>query len=256
MAGGLNTSLDGSVLSYYDFMRREILCVDVDSLLEDVYDFETEVLNIPIWASTVMNAGDDMVYMRNPGYYDSDTSVLVRFVIQKKTGDILHEEIEYPIEDKYKRFALYNFAKCSMSPDKSRFVVGTSIGAILEIFSKDSTIECLNTKYFHEPEFEVVSGHYEMNGKTILGFNDIYAADDRIYAVYDGERNPYYAGEERLVDTKIAVFDWEGNPLELIRTDYGIDRICYSERENVIYGAVRDIDDIMYLARLDLNRLD
>ena len=59
-----------------------------------------------------------------------------------------------------------------------------------------------------------------------------------------------------LVFNDIAVFDWDGNPQELIHTDYNIDHICYSARDNAVYASVWDDDGIMYLARLDLNRLD
>ena len=70
--------------------------------------------------------------------------------------------------------------------------------------------------------------------------------------VIDGEVNPFMNDGDRLTYTKIAIFDWEGNPIELIHTDYSIDKMAYSEAENTIYAAVTDRDGIMYLAKLAL----
>jgi len=55
-----------------------------------------------------------------------------------------------------------------------------------------------------------------------------------------------------LTFTKIAVFDWDGSPRELIRTDYRIEKLCFSESENTFYAAVMDRDGIMYLAKMKL----
>lgn len=41
-------------------------------------------------------------------------------------------------------------------------------------------------------------------------------------------------------------------PLEFIRTDYKIERLCYSEAENTVYAAVADRDGIRYLAKMPL----
>lgn len=248
-------SLKDGILSYVAMETGTVLSVPIESLLDTATgpDFRTVVFDVPGWCEYVVPMDDGYFYVTNVGHLSDDT--VSRFIMEKD-GRVTAELNYFPIEDKAKSFTMYNFSSYAVSPDRTKFVIGTPFGVIMEIYSLDSTIEHKATKYFYEPDFEVTFGSYDYTKGTVLGFHDIYVTDDWIYGVYDGERNPYYAGEERLVDTKIAVFDWDGNPLELIRTDYGIDRICYSERENAIYGAVRDIDDIMYLARLDLNRLD
>lgn len=248
-------SLKDGILSYVAMETGTVLSVPIESLLDTATgpDFRTVVFDVPGWCEYVVPMDDGYFYVTNVGYLSDDT--VSRFIMEKD-GRVTAELNYFPIEDKAKSFTMYNFSSYAVSPDRTKFVIGTPFGAIMEIYSLDSTVEHKVTKFFYEPDFEVTFGSYDYTKGTVLGFHDIYVTDDRIYGVYDGERNPYYAGEERLVDRNIAVFDWEGNPLELIRTDYGIDRICYSERENAVYGAVRDIDDVMYLARLDLNKLE
>ena len=141
----------------------------------------------------------------------------------------------------------------SASPDKSRLAIGTLHGTVLETYGiGQDSIAPIAVRVFEEPDIDVSSGGYDYNERTVLGFYDIYAFDDRILAAYDGEVNPYWNSGDRQTYTKIAVFDWEGNPLELIHTDYKIERLCYSETENTIYAAVMDRDGIMYLAKMEL----
>ena len=261
MSGYRNTSLDGGMMSYYDFEKGRALFVNIDSLMRGTYAYGEQSLEIPAETRVMQNAGDNMIlYMSNRSEY-ADTSSSRRFTLQEiSTGKTVLSYDYFPIEDDAVRYRLYNFTySLAISPDKSRFAVGTLWGAVLETYSIGvDSISRLYTGYFAEPEFDAVHLSLAENERTVLGFRDLYAENDRLYAVYNGELISSAEAERNssLVFNDIAVFDWDGNPLELIRTDYCIDRICYSERENVIYGAVRDIDDIMYLARLDLNKLD
>ena len=137
--------------------------------------------------------------------------------------------------------------------------MGTLWGAVLETYSIGvDSISRLYTGYFAEPEFDAVHLSLAENERTVLGFRDLYAENDRLHAVYNGELISSAEAERNssLVFNDIAVFDWDGNPKELIHTDYNIDRICYSARDNAVYASVWDDDGIIYLARLDLNRLD
>lgn len=248
-------SLKNGVLSYVSMISGDVLSVPIESLLDTVLkpDFRSVSIRLPEWCQYAVPMDDGYFYVTNVGHLSDDT--VSRFIMEKD-GMVTAELNYFPIEDKAKSFTMYNFSSYAVSPDRTKFVIGTPFGAIMEIYSLDSTIEHKATKYFYEPDFEVTFGSYDYTKGTVLGFHDIYVTDDWIYGVYDGERNPYYAGDERLVDTKIAVFDWDGNPQELIHTDYNIDRICYSARDNAVYASVWDDDGIIYLARLDLNRLD
>ena len=261
LSGYRNTSLDGVMMSYYDFEKGRALFVNVDSLMRGSYAYEEQSLEIPAETRVMQNAGDNMIlYMSNRSEY-ADTSSSKRFTLQEiSTGRTVLSYDYFPVEDDAVRYRLYNFTySLAISPDKSRFAVGTLWGAVLETYSigVDSILR-LYTGYFAEPEFDAVHLSLAENEHTVFGFRDLYAENDRLYAVYNGEHisSAEVERSSSLVFNDIAVLDWKGNPVELICTDYNIDHICYSARDNAVYASVWDEDGVMYLARLDLDRLD
>ena len=261
LSGYRNTSLDGVMMSYYDFEKGRALFVNVDSLMRGSYAYEEQSLEIPAETRVMQNAGDNMIlYMSNRSEY-ADTSSSKRFTLQEiSTGRTVLSYDYFPVEDDAVRYRLYNFTySLAISPDKSRFAVGTLWGAVLETYSIGvDSISRLYTGYFAEPEFDAVHLSLAENEHTVFGFRDLYAENDRLYAVYNGEHisSAEVERSSSLVFNEIAVLDWKGNPVELICTDYNIDHICYSARDNAVYASVWDDDGIMYLARLDLNKLD
>ncbi len=261
LSGYRNTSLDGVMMSYYDFEKGRALFVNVDSLMRGSYAYEEQSLEIPAETRVMQNAGDNMIlYMSNRSEY-ADTSSSKRFTLQEiSTGRTVLSYDYFPVEDDAVRYRLYNFTySLAISPDKSRFAVGTLWGAVLETYSIGvDSISRLYTGYFAEPEFDAVHLSLAENEHTVFGFRDLYAENDRLYAVYNGEHisSAEVERSSSLVFNDIAVLDWKGNPVELICTDYNIDHICYSARDNAVYASVWDEDGVMYLARLDLDRLD
>ena len=261
LSGYRNTSLDGVMMSYYDFEKGRALFVNVDSLMRGSYAYEEQSLEIPAETRVMQNAGDNMIlYMSNRSEY-ADTSSSRRFTLQEiSTGRTVLSYDYFPVEDDAVRYRLYNFTySLAISPDKSRFAVGTLWGAVLETYSIGvDSISRLYTGYFAEPEFDAVHLSLAENEHTVFGFRDLYAENDRLYAVYNGEHisSAEVERSSSLVFNDIAVLDWKGNPVELICTDYNIDHICYSARDNAVYASVWDEDGVMYLARLDLDRLD
>lgn len=248
-------------MSYYDFEKGRALFVNVDSLMRGSYAYEEQSLEIPAETRVMQNAGDNMIlYMSNRSEY-ADTSSSKRFTLQEiSTGRTVLSYDYFPVEDDAVRYRLYNFTySLAISPDKSRFAVGTLWGAVLETYSIGvDSISRLYTGYFAEPEFDAVHLSLAENEHTVFGFRDLYAENDRLYAVYNGEHisSAEVERSSSLVFNDIAVLDWKGNPVELICTDYNIDHICYSARDNAVYASVWDEDGVMYLARLDLDRLD
>ena len=251
--GGIrNTYFKDGILTYYDELKGSILRYDVDSLLSGVFSYTEERYEEPLWTAMMVECGDSRLYVNNVGFASKERHKVRRFELQDQSGDTLELYDFWPVEDIYERFYMYNTALYSTSSDKTRLVIGTLQGAIMEIYEIKNEIKPIAVRYFYEPDIDVVPGGYDYNNHTVCGFYDLYAVDDRIFAVYDGEVNPYWNGGDRWTFTKIAVFDWEGNPVELIHTDYKINKIAYSEAENTIYAAVADRDDIMYLAKLEL----
>ena len=94
----------------------------------------------------------------------------------------------------------------------------------------------------------------------IFGFGDIYASDNRIYSVFDGEINRLiYMEESMLGDPQqypafpnIAVFDWKGAPQELIRTGTRIENIHVDERDHRLYALYYDDNGDLRIGTLNL----
>ena len=251
--GGIRkTYFKDGILTYYDDMKGSILRYNVDSLLSGVFSFTEEVYDAPSWTTTIVEAGDCRLFVNNVGFASNQRHKVSRFELLDPSGDTLDLYDFWPIKDIYERFYIYGSRIYSTSSDNTKLVIGTSCGAVMELYEINKVIRPIAVRYFHEPDIDLVPGGYDFNSHTVCGFYDLYAVEDRIFAVYDGEVNPFMNDGDRLTYTKIAIFDWEGNPIELIHTDYSIDKIAYSEAENTIYAAVADRDGIMYLAKLEL----
>lgn len=125
LSGYRNTSLDGVMMSYYDFEKGRALFVNVDSLMRGSYAYEEQSLEIPAETRVMQNAGDNMIlYMSNRSEY-ADTSSSKRFTLQEiSTGRTVLSYDYFPVEDDAVRYRLYNFTySLAISPDKSRFAV-------------------------------------------------------------------------------------------------------------------------------------
>lgn len=240
-----STLSDEEDIIYNDLMTGKILRYDKASMsVREASPLAETVLDIPKMTIFMCSPDDGKLYVR----YESP-----RMLLFDANQNPLDSYDKYQVEDPNKAVMSTVFSKYAVTPDMTKLAVGTSLGVVLETFSMEGdSIKVLSVNSYVEPDFEVLSGTYDFNEHTVLGFNDVYATDDRIYTVYDGEVNPYWNKGERTTYTKIAVFDWEGNPLELIRTDYKIEKICYSDAENTLYAAVLDPDGVMYLAKLEL----
>lgn len=252
MVGIYNTYFKDGILTYYDPMKGSTLRYNVDSLLSGSFSCTEEVYDEPLWTMKMLELGDRNLFVTDVGFASPDRHRVSRFELLDASGDTLDLYDFWPVKDIYERFYIYMYCSYALSPDKSRLAIGTAQGAIMELYEIGVEIKPIAVKYFHEPDIDVVPGGYDNNEHTVCGFHDMYAVEDRIFAVYDGEVNPFWNDSDRRIYTKIAVFDWEGNPIELIHTDYRIDNIAYSEEEHTLYASVEDCDGIMYLAKLEL----
>ena len=110
LSGYRNTSLDGGMMSYYDFEKGRALFVNIDSLMRGTYAYGEQSLEIPAETRVMQNAGDNMIlYMSNRSEY-ADTSSSRRFTLQEiSTGKTVLSYDYFPIEDDAVRYRLYNF---------------------------------------------------------------------------------------------------------------------------------------------------
>ena len=107
---------------------------------------------------------------------------------------------------------------------------------------KGGELRNIATKYFIEPDF-TLEGDYS---NLIASFCDLYATDEVLLAAYGGET------EFGTGINNIAIFDWKGNPLKLIRTDHRIERLCLDSEGNALYAVVHDSEGRPFIGRIRL----
>lgn len=165
-------------------------------------------------------------------------------------NQVVSEYNNFPIEsDKNIQYAVYQTDRADISMDKQHLIVGTSYGSILEIFDITEGIMPKAVKYFVEPTLILREGKYN-NDDTIIGFNDLFASNQYIYASYDGENY----GNVPACDffNNIAVFDYNGMPVILLRMKNRVERICVDEEAGEIYAVLKLHSGEVKIAKLNM----
>jgi hypothetical protein len=188
--------------------QTQLMLVDVDSLLNG--KFEPRIIHDTIFEHTnlrnVFNLGDGKYLFRmRPGAIQSQFK---RFVLYKD-GQVLDRMDEYPLYDQGLMELNYDFYP-ALSPDYTKFAIGTSRGWILEYFDISDGIERTSTYYYYEPFWEENKTRIDTE-KSGYGFMSM-TADDKY--IYSGSGEP---GLKKI--NSITIFDWEGSPVKVLKTE-------------------------------------
>lgn len=183
-----------------------------------------------------------------------DPAEIPRLTVEDADGNILSAIYTSPFdgEDPMVKFSLG--AQCyslALSPDKKHFVMTYGDGGVIEIFSvsDDSIKEDYLRRYF-QPKFTVKGYDVLPKDDAVRGFGRPCATDSYILIPFDGSK---YGEKEELIYSDIAVFDWKGRPVKLLKTDYSVGPITYSESEGVIYSVIRDKFRKAYIGKLKID---
>lgn len=249
------------VIGFYD----QMLGKDISFKIEDIIagkpnGHEKDATNNNI--HSVAGTRDGMrVEMKMPPFFKREGSPAVRLELIDSSGNVLADYDSWPeIDTDEQKYVMYQQPRMDISPDNRRMVIAPSYAGILEILSiEDEKIKDGVTRYYSKPDFNVnpKSISIEYNNGTMIFANDVYATDKYIYCAFDGETRLLNIGKDgsgkSLLVKNIAIFDWKGRELELIRTSDGIQRICVDD-DNVLYAMVEDSLHRVCLARLNLKR--
>ena len=242
----------------YDSFKNSMLEFHIDSLMK--YG-AAAVRECPLIENTYMlqktlDYGDRHLTFRNESFLHRETSDVVRFALTDAGGDTLSVYNAYPeIENDGVRWQIYQSCHLSVSPSYDRMAVGCFYSGILETFSlSEGEIRSIATGYFSRPDFHW-NGGMIYTDMTTAGFGDVFAAEDRIYTVFDGETK--LKDYESSPDTSellhdICVFDWTCRPSRRIRTDCRVERICVDGDNVILYAVVKDSQGRSYLGRIRL----
>lgn len=65
-----------------------------------------------------------------------------------------------------------------------------------------------------------------------IGYLDVYATENFVYALYNDEMVNKY----KSVASDVLVFDWNGKPIKILELDKQVSFICVSENDSIIYA--------------------
>ncbi len=180
-----------------------------------------------------------------------------RLTLLNDFGDTLSTYDSFPeIENKDILPRLYTFHSWfELSPDFTKLATASCGGEILETFSLSGKISNISTGYFIEPDVNIEGAFpYDDNERTILGFSDLFVDNSLIYTAHDGKTLAKSKDiDKRSLFSRIAIYDWNCNPVKEIQTDYRIERICVESDSDKMFAVVRDNDSSTYLAYIKLN---
>ena len=137
-------------------------------------------------------------------------------------------------------------ASQSLSPDKSKLVVGTLWGGILETFRIDKRIENISTRYFLPINIQFIKGTIQPTDQTMYGFTSVQALNDRIWGIWIGDKDPNH-------NSSIVCFDWDGKEIAQYHTDNILLKIAQSPEEpNRVYAVAASPEKGFYLVYFDV----
>lgn len=207
-----------------------------------VYDINNEktILEYPIHRSKingyikeVIKVNDHFICMGENGDFDRN-----RFVILDTMLNIKYSMGEYPvlIENQLTKTVqdiLYYVSHLALKPDNTKIVHASYIGAVLEIFDISDIgkqIKNIKTLKIYPPVYDTKKD-VTWGDETIIGFEDLYATDNYIYALLNGS-----LGAEYKYPNNICVFDWEGNLVMKYVTDVPLRSIAVNESMGLIFA--------------------
>ncbi|MGN0201776.1 MAG: hypothetical protein ACI399_02585 [Candidatus Cryptobacteroides sp.] len=256
ISGYINMSVGGDTVQYNDIQTGWRLAFSLEEFLKDgTLEVQMETLDLPGWCTYAMQTpkGDEIRLISRSGKKDLD---LPQRAILLETQSACYEYDEPAIEDREIAFFASLQRSIAYSPDWTRMVVSGVPGFILEIFSLEGGIRRTVIKRFLPPAVTLANGTYTQNDEYVFGGGNLCTTGEYIYSSYDGEHTAKEfraSGRKCLLYDKIAVFDWEGNPEVLYKSDYRIMSLSV-ENDTTVYACLETMDGKHFIGKASLNR--
>lgn len=120
----------------------------------------------------------------------------------------------------------------SVNPKGDKFILGTTIGGVLYIYSiSQNKITLDTTKYFYKPVIDRKGSIFNFD-QSEYGFSNLYISDYYIYGSIFGQKNPTDLPHD------ICKFDYSGNPVARYNVGHPVATIAIDEKEHHIYMAI------------------
>lgn len=153
---------------------------------------------------------------------------------------------EYPFSEDLSEFdhnilAMAFQGEMLMRPSGGKFV-STSIASFnfdIVRIGPDGSFELESEHRFWPPSFSGISGSFiqaTMNSENKYGCLSTSVSDDYIYILFSGKK----MNANAMYSRTIFVFDWDGNPVEVIELDQDLNLISISQNDEYLIGYVDD----------------
>jgi WD40 repeat protein len=127
-----------------------------------------------------------------------------------------------------------------LSPDKKHIVRTAQLGGLIELYK----IEGMHlTQLFSQHYFDVTCNpDLSLNPNSRYGYINISVSDDKIYALWDGD---LVMRDDPARSKEVHVYDFEGNPIEMLLLDIYVHSIAINSTGNQLYALSRDEKDLL-----------
>lgn len=125
-------------------------------------------------------------------------------------------------------------------PAGDRLVLATQYADQLEIYSVDGALVKKVRGPFHfDPLFKVANADgmptMTFDDGVRMGYSDVIATDDRIYALFSGRTREAYGGNSPF-GRYVHVYDWEGRLQRILELDTDVISISLSSDQRALFG--------------------
>ena len=246
------TLRDGSVV-FHDFHTKERLTV----VLPDFKDSFTlaiskEPVDLPSWCTcfTENAKGQEIRVVSRSFLKDLD---MPQRTVQLVDGDSVSEWEGSPFENRELSFVMSMQPQITFTPEGDRMALASFPGATIEIFDMKNGIRRIACEQFIEPRITPKNGSYEWQEDYVFGMESISSDGNYIYASFDGETTAadVRMDEKPLLFKNIALFDWDGHPKILYKTDYRVEKVCPAN--DVLYAVLNDGKIGRFIGKADIS---
>lgn len=131
-----------------------------------------------------------------------------------------------------------------MHPHKNQFAYSLNFSSNMDFFQvENNKIHLIKSLRLGNPSYRsVVESNMfsaDLTKETIIGYLDISATSNYVYALYSGQK----AYEDGRKSNVVLVFDWEGNPVKKYILDTEAYYITVDELRDRLFAAVKNADD-------------
>jgi len=225
-----------------------------------LYTINFENLTNPLCREELSVKGIDIIMTLTP--LSSDLFVATgifeqgRYLLLDKEGKVISYNFDYPSFTNEEMFtnahkAMAFQGKLAVRPDGKRFFFACEDSEIFEIIeitqnnNLNKIFEFYGELANFKPEgdgMESVSAAIDRNSK--IKFIDSYGTRDYIYLLYANKVIGDNIYDAYLANT-VLVFDWEGNPVKLLKLNTNVSNIAINENDTYMYAYSNDTEQLI-----------